>query len=210
MKLKFLLLPALSALLSTSCMANILVSFTPQGFTMGGPSPWDETAAPNTIVLLPGVELTSGLQRGDGITAGGTAEAWGGSGWEATDKESAIGNADYFTVTIAPEAGKTISLEQIQSFIFRGDNSATTYLWQYQVGSGSFVDLGSPVTVATTGIKGIPQEPVALGSISELQNVSQPVTFRMLGWGASSKGASWGFGKTTGAPVLTIEGTVAP
>lgn len=208
MKLKSLLLAGLSALFAATCPADILVGFNPQGFTMGGPSPWDETSAPNTITLLAGVELTSGLQRGEGLVGGGTAEAWGGSGWQGNDKDAAIGDADYFIVTIAPEKGKTISFEQIQSFIFRGDNSATTYLWQYQVGTGGFVDLGTPVTVSATGIKGIPQEPVALSSISELQKVSQPVTFRMLGWGAASKGSSWGFGKTTGAPVLTIEGIV--
>lgn len=208
MKLKLLLPTALSILFAAACPAEILVGFNPQGFTMGGPSPWDNMSAPNTILLAEGVELTSGLQRGDGLVAGGTAEAWGGSGWEASDAQSATGDADYFTVTIAPTPGKSISFTQIQSLIFRGDNSATTFLWQYQVGNGPFVDLGSPVTVTGATVKGLPQEPVVLSSVPALQEVSQPVTFRMLGWGAASKGASWGFGKTSGAEVLTFEGTV--
>ena len=208
MKLRAVLLPAFSILLSATCQADVLVGFNPQGFTMGGPSPWDETSAPNTITRHEGVELTSGLQRGEGITSGGTAEAWGGSGWEGTDRDSAIGDADYFTVTIAPTKGKAISFDQIQSLIFRGDNSATTYLWQYQIGDGPFVDIGTPVTVSASTVKGTPQEPTALSGIKELQDISQPVTFRMLGWGAASKGASWGFGKTSGAEVLTFEGTI--
>ena len=206
--MKPLRLLALCALLSSNCLADVLVSFNPQGFTMGGPSPWDESSAPNTITLAAGVELPSGLQRGDGIRAGGTAEAWGGAGFAVTDKEAAIGDNAFFTVTLAPTAGKSISYQQIQSLVFRGDNSATTYLWQYQIGSGPFIDLGAPVTVSASTVKGDPQNPVELNGVAELQNVSQPVTFRMLGWGASSKGSSWGFGKTTGAPVLTIEGTV--
>lgn len=175
---------------------------------MGGPSPWDETAAPNTITLAEGVELTSGLQRGEGIVAGGTAEAWGGSGWEATDQNGAIGEADYFTITVAPTAGKSLSFTQIQSLIFRGDNSASTYVWQYRVGNGPFVDIGAPTTVSASTVKGIPQDPVMLERIPDLQKVTEPVTFRMLGWGAASKGASWGFGKTNGADVLTIEGQI--
>lgn len=208
MTLKNLLPAVFLSLLSIAAHADILVSFDPQGFTMGGPSPWDQSSAPNTITLRDGMELTSGLQRGPGIRAGGTAEAWGGAGFAVTDKEAAIGDGAYFTVTLSPAAGRTVSYQQIQSLIFRGDNSATTYLWQYQVGSGPFVDLATPVTVSAATVKGTPQDPVDLGHIAELQNVSQPVTFRMLGWGATSKGSSWGFGKTSGAPVLTIEGTV--
>ncbi len=162
---------------------------------MGGPSPWDETSAPNTITRHEGVELTSGLQRGEGITGGGTAEAWGGSGWEGTDRDSAIGNADYFTVTIAPAKGKAISFDQIQSLIFRGDNSATTYLWQYQIGDGPFVDIGSAGNRLGLDGQRHPQEPTALSGIKELQNISQPVTFRMLGWGARKQRRILGFRK---------------
>ena len=197
-----------SVLLSMTCQADILVGFDPQGFTLGGPSPWDETSAPNTITLHEGVELTSGLQRGEGVASGGTSEAWGGNGWTGTDKDSALGEADYFTVTISPTKGKTVSFDQIQSLLFRGDNSATTYLWQYQIGNGPFIDIGTPVVVSASNISGIPQEPTTLSGIKDLQNVSQFVTFRMLGWGAATRSSSWGFGKTTGAPVLTIEGTL--
>ncbi len=204
---------ALALLLLTAAWtarADVLAAFTPQNFSQGGPSPWDETSAPDTITLLPGVKLAAGLQCGTGIVSGGTADAWGGSGWNGTDKDSAIADDDSFSVTIAPAEGRRLSFQQIQPIMFRGENSATTCLWQYQVGDGPFTDIGAPVTVATASVKGITLDPVILGTIPELQNVSEPVTFRMLGWGASTKGASWGFGKSTGNPVLTFEGSLSP
>jgi len=198
------------ALSSLPCMATELIGFNPQGFTKGGPSPWTQDAAPGSITLAPGVVLKSGLERGAGIAAGGTAEAWGGGGWAMQEKEAAISEQDYFTFTIAPAENKALSLQGLQAVIFRGTNSATTYLWQYQVGSADFADIGAPVTTSGESVKGTLQDTLDLSKIPALQKITQPVTFRMVGWGATTKGASWGFGKSTGQPVLSVEGSVTP
>lgn len=207
-------LPAsLIACLVLSCAvshADMLIGFTPQGFSKGGPSPWDDTTAPGSVSVAPGVVLKNGLERGAGIAPGGTSDSWGGGGWNMQEQEAAISEQDFFTFTIAPAVGKTLSLQSLQCMLFRGPNSATSFIWQYQVGSGPFADLGQAVTASADMIKGLNQDPIDLSKFAALQKVSEPVTFRMVGWGAATKGASWGFGKSAGQPVLQVEGTVSP
>lgn len=188
--------------------AETLVGFIPQGFSKGGPSPWTPEVQPGEIELAKGVRIEGGLVRGSGILAGGTADAWGGNGFDGQSKEEALSKQSWFSVTLAPEEGHTLSLQNIQATIFRAKESASTYLWQYRLGDGEFVDLGEPVIIDQNSARGIAQSPIALTSVPTLQNISQPVTLRMLGWGASKSSSSWGFGKTTGQPTLSIEGTV--
>lgn len=203
----FLLVASVAACAIWSARADSLAAFTPQGFTQGGPSPWDEAAAPGTVALAPGVELSYGLERGKGVAKGGTADAWGGNGWVATDVDSAIAAENYFSVTFAPQTGKSLSFREIQAVIFRGKQSAASYLWQYRLGAGAFSNLGEPRHLDRAALSMV-QEPLALDAISALQNVTQPVTFRLVAWGAEVKSSSWGLGRNRETPVLAFEGTV--
>lgn len=204
--MKLLLPLGLALLLPVLASAETLVGFNPQGFLKGGPSPWT-TGAEGEILLASGVELAEGLHCGGGARSGGTADAWGGAGFAAATKEESVDKEAWFAFTIAPAAGKTLSLVTLEATYFRGDNSATHYQWQYSIGGAAFQDLDEPTAFVESSIKGIPTT-LNLASIPALQNVSQPVAFRLIGWGASSNGASWGFGKSTGQPVLSIQGNV--
>lgn len=202
------LLLAASLFLPFTMQAELLAGFTPQGFTKGGPSPWEAGSDGGHIELAQGVRLETGLERAPGVRAGGTTDAWGGNGFDSANKDEAEKKQNYFSVTLVPEAGRTISYASIQFTLFRIKESASTYQWQYCIENEPCRDVGEPVTVIEASAKGLPQEPINLANVPALQNVSQPVTFRMLGWGASKPNASWGFGRSQDQPVLEIEGSV--
>lgn len=207
--MKLLSLLCLSILCPYTLFADVLVSFAPLGFTQGGPSPWADEGDSTQVQTAGGVEIIEGLQRGPGVRPGGTADAWGGNGFDGAERYDAENQGAWFLVTLAPENGRAISYSSLHAVIFRSGESASSYQWQYRPDADSdFVDLGESITLEEESMKGIEQVPIDLSTIPALQNTSEPVAFRLLGWGASGRNASWGFGKTNGQPVLWIEGSV--
>jgi hypothetical protein len=115
------------------------------------------------------------------------------------------------TFSLTPIEGYLLSLSSINPYnIRRSGTGPTTGQWQYQIGTGGFFDLGSPITWgATTTATGNPQQAINLAGISALQNLSEMVTFRVVNWDTTNSGGNWYFNSTSpGSNDLLVQGTV--
>jgi hypothetical protein len=130
------------------------------------------------------------LTKGSGFGTSGTAasNAWGGTSHTSTTSALAISNNHFATFTITAASGYKVSLNSIPAYnIRRSSSGSTTGLWQYRIGSGSFVDIGSAITWgSTTTSTGNAQSAITLSSITALQNVEAgtTITVRLLVYGA--------------------------
>ena len=162
---------------------------------------------------------TPGWTRGSGVllTAAGVAttgtpagNAWGGNGWDAYTSggagnlDSTIARGDFVSITFTVGTGATVGFSSIPAYtIRRSSTGPATGQWQYSVGtSGSFVNIGSPITWGTvTTATGNPQTAIDLSGIADLQNLGggTTVTFRIVNMGATSSGGTWYFNQGTAA-----------
>lgn len=181
------------------------------GLNNFGASPLSATTAAANLTV-------GGLTRGSGVgtTGTGAANAWGGNDFIiATPTEAAAITANEFaTVGITASTGFTVSYDNIAAYnIRRSATGPSTGQWQYQLGSGSFVDIGTDITWGgTTTAVGNTQPLINLTGISALQNVAAgtAVTFRAVTWGATSTGGTWYLNDPVGAAGndFVINGTV--
>ena len=177
-----------------------------------GPSPLPAQNASSSV-------STPGWTRGSGVllTAAGVAttgspagNAWGGNGWDAYTSggagnlDSTIARGDFVSITFTVGTGATVGFSSIPAYTIRRSSSGpATGQWQYSVGtSGSFVNIGSPITWGTvTTATGNPQTAIDLSGIADLQNLGggTTVTFRIVNMGATSSGGTWYFNQGTAA-----------
>ena len=187
-------------------------TITPGGTGNFGPSPFAATTSNANLTI-------GGLTRGPGYvisaSGAGAASAWGGTDLISTDAASAIAAGDYATFTITANAGYKVSISGIDSYnIRRSATGPTTGQWQYQIGSGAFNDIGSPITWGSvTTSTGNEQAAINLAGITGLQNIpaGTTITFRVLAWGASGTGGTWYLVNANAAATsktLTAKGTV--
>jgi hypothetical protein len=210
---KLLATLALTTLALGSANAAVLVGWDTNGLPGGsnnfGPSPFTATT------LLTDVN-SSGLIRGSGVSTSGTGalNAWGGSGWMTTsnDAADALFGQKFITFSLSATPGNALSLTQIDPYnIRRSGTGPTTGQWQYQVGAGSFVDLGAPITWGgTTTATGNLQSAIDLSTIAALQDVTDTITFRLLNWGATNVGGTWYINNFQAGDDFLIQGTVTP
>ena len=157
-----------------------------------GPSPMAATTSAAGITV-------GGLTRGVGVgsTAGtGAARAWGGNSWNGNATlDAAITAGDFITFSFTPTSGYAMSFSDVASYNVRRSNSGpTTGQWQYQVGSGTFADIGTPITWGSdTTATGNLQPTITLSGIGGLQNIAAgtSVTFRIVNWNASGSSGTW-------------------
>ncbi len=168
------------------------------------------TSDPNTTI----VGLTRGWTLGSGTSA---SYAWGGNNFSTTANTEALAIAaiDFATISLTANAEYTLSLSDIPAYNIR--HSATgpaTGIWQYQVDSQGWVDIGSAITWGSvTTSAGNPEPLISLSGISDLQNVpaGTTVTLRCVTWGATNVGGTWYFNEPTThttAPDIAVEGSV--
>ena len=173
------------------------------------------------IVTTKDANVTIGsLTRGSGLVIlspnTGAASAWGSNNFTVSGTlDGEITANKYFYFTITTNTGFKVSLSGIAAYNIRKSSSGpTTGQWQYQLGSGSFVNIGSAITWGTvTTASGNPQPAIDLSGISDLQNVfaNTTITFRLVCYGATSSGGTnylKDLGNST-ANDLIINGTVA-
>lgn len=115
---------------------------------------------------------TSGWTRGSGVllTAAGVAttgspagNAWGGNGWDAYTTggagnfDSTVSRGDFVTIAFTVASGATVSFTSIPAHnIRRSSTGPSSGQWQYSLGaSGTFVNIGSPITWGVTTGTGI-------------------------------------------------------
>jgi hypothetical protein len=165
----------------------------------------------------------SNLTRGVGAPGtNGNSNGFSAAMTVSVSDADAVANNTYYEFSLKPKSGATASLSVISANLRAQTYSARTYQWKYSINGGSFINIGSPVTVAAEEINvnnGVLQSPVDLTGIPDLQNVSSSatVTFRLYAWGGSTPAVdasdktyvNFGFGKSTASvPSLTVGGTV--
>ncbi len=206
-------LVALAFCMASEVRAAVIVAWDFNGLPGGtnnfGPSPFAVTTQDSSVTSV-------GLTRGSGVTtsATGATNGWGGNGFASIDLASAISVGDFVTFAISPTSGNAISFENIAAYnIRRSDAGPTTGQWQYQIGSGSFVNIGSAITWGSNTVAaGNAQGAIDLTGITALQNVTETVTFRIVNWGVGGTG-NWylnNFGTAVSGYDLALNGTVNP
>lgn len=185
----------------------------PGGVGNSGPSPFTATMSDSNLNI-------GGLTRGSGITNptgsnSGAASAWGGVDTNSTSATNAVTNNDFATFSVTANTGYKVSITSIEKYnVRRSSTGSTAGQWQYQIGSGSFVNIGSAINWgSTTTSAGNEQPAIDLSGIADLQNVpaGTTVTFRVLAYGASSATGTWylvnGNSSAT-TKTLTVKGIV--
>lgn len=191
------------------CQAALLVGWDMNGLSSYGPSPFVPSTTAENLTA-------GGLTRGSGFTLSGTSagNAWGGNGLNTSSQASAIAANDIATFSITASVGFVLSISDIASFnVRRSSSGPTTGLWQYQVGSGSFADIGTAVTWGSvTSAAGNPQSMINLSGISALQNIESgtTVTFRVVNWGATDTGGNWYLNNFQVGNDFVLNGSITP
>jgi hypothetical protein len=210
----------LLSLIALLCIATQLTwGQTIAAWTFSNVTPdWGPSPAPPTVTGS-GVTVV-GLTRGSGITIANTAAsaAWGGNGFHdgvlqtSQTANGAITLGNYFTFTITPTAGNTLSLSGIGAYnVRRSSSGPTQFKWQYSLDGTSFTDIGGDITTGTNVAQaGNTQPAITLSGISALQNVPSgtTVTFRIVMWNCSGQTGNFYFNSASTDPTLTISGTI--
>jgi hypothetical protein len=203
-------------ILAAPARAEIIAGFDFSAISSGGN--WGNS--PLTPITSDSNATIVGLTRGWTVGSGTSASyAWGGNNFSitATTEAAAIAASDFATISLTANPGYTLSLSDIPAYNIR--HSATgpsTGIWQYQVDTQGWVDIGSAITWGSvTTSAGNPEPLISLSGISALQNVPSgtAVTLRCVTWGATNVGGTWYFNEPTShttAPDLAVEGTVTP
>jgi fibronectin-binding autotransporter adhesin len=154
-----------------------------------------------------------GLTLGSGITTSSTADTFGGTNWtQGGGAATTATNNDFISLTLTANAGYTISLNGISAYnIRRSSTGPNSFLWQYQLGSSAWTDIGSTLTVSGTTSGGNTQSAITLNGISALQSVSSSSTIglRLLGWGATGTSGTGFLNQFQSGDDFIITGSVA-
>ncbi|MBM4012831.1 MAG: hypothetical protein FJ286_15945, partial [Planctomycetes bacterium] len=186
-----------------------------------GPSPFaaSTTASNLTVVGLTRGPAVSGYTTGTYTAA---SRAWGGNNWwnsgTASDSlQSAIDRGAYITFGFSVADGYSLSFSDVAAYNVRRSSSGPSLgQWQYQIGSGTFVDIGSQITWgSTTTAPGNTQPTIALSGIGGLQSVpaGTSVTFRIVNYNSGTAGSvagTWYLNDPSGATTndFIINGSV--
>ena len=173
----------------------------PGGAGNWGPSPMTPTTMAANLT-------TVGLTRGPGVSTGtagasssAAARAWGGNTWwggtsSPDSLDNAITRGAFVTFSLTASEGYALSFSDVAPYNVRRSASGPTLgQWQYQIGSGSFANIGTTITWGgTTTGGGNGQSTIALSGISALQNVAagSTVTFRIVNFNSGTAGSTTG------------------
>jgi hypothetical protein len=171
--------------------------------------------------MASGVVMPTGLTRGPGVVMQSLVRSFSSVQWgDAANsfaayatKEDAVAGGDYLFFTLAPAEGLSLSFEGLDVKIRRAASAPGNFGWQYQVGIGDFVDAGSEMSYTGTETNGAFLPQVTLSDIGDLQEVTEPVTFRLVAWGAGHETASLAVGRSSSSvneDVLIVSGAVIP
>jgi DNA/RNA endonuclease G (NUC1) len=177
----------------------------------GGASNFGASPMPATTIV-PNLTV-AGLTRGSGVSITGTAamRAWGGVGFIAASEAAAITANQFVSFGGAVNNGYTVSFNSISTFNYRRSSTGpASGVLQYQVGSGTFIDI-VPLSYPTNTSSGASLNPINLSGISALQNVGAGtnVTFRIINYGGGSAGTWYIFDVSKSTDLdLAIQGSI--
>ena len=193
--------------------ADVLANWSFSGINSSGNNPSPGKLAPSATAA----NITVGnLSLGSGVTipSSNAGNSFGGSVWGGvgnTSESTAVADGAFETFTFTASSGFAESFSSISAYNVRRSNTGPANgIWQYEIGGGSFVDIGSSIGWGSnTAAAGNAQSAITLSGISDLQNVpaGTTVTFRVANWPGSS-GGTWYFNGGGTNPNLTINGTV--
>jgi hypothetical protein len=106
---------------------------------------------------------------------------------EAPDEATAVSNNKFFSLTITPDNGQQISLNSLAFDNYRdASSSAKSFVLRTDAGGDNFTtDIGGVTSLATTTATWTPLTS-DLSGVSSLQNLMQPVTFRLYFFGGTN------------------------
>ncbi|MEI6752953.1 MAG: FISUMP domain-containing protein [Paludibacter sp.] len=157
------------------------------------------------------------LTRGSGfgtLSGAGVVGAWGSANYTVSGTLAGEITANkFFSFTITPNAGFKVSLSGISAYNIRKSSTGpTTGQWQYQIGSGTFQNIGNAITWGSnTTATGNAQTAIDLSTIPDLQNVTSVITLRLVNYGATNVGGTCyikDLGNTTGNDLI-VNGAVS-
>jgi hypothetical protein len=148
------------------------------------------------------------------ITPGSNGNRFGGSNWFNTGNTSggntlaeAVAGNDYIQFVVTPNAGFSFTPT---SFVFKWDRSSTgpSNATLRSSADGFTSDLGSVTSMVSGGTATTTDRTI---TITGLNNISVPTTFRLYGYGASATTGTGGLDCATGAtaPNVVLNGTTA-
>jgi len=133
------------------------------------------------------------LTKGSGMGTSGTAasRAWGGTSWNSASVATGVTAGAYFTFTVTANSGYTFSATACTLIYRRSTSGPQHAMLQYQLGSGSFVDVDT-LSFPSSSSSGATSTK-SLSSVSALQNVASgtTVTFRVVPYGASASNGTF-------------------
>ncbi|WP_199119581.1 T9SS type A sorting domain-containing protein [Pedobacter sp. ASV28] len=169
------------------------------------------TGAASPIINHANLEAAA-LNRGAGLTAGSFNHSYFSTYNAAiADKAAAISNGAFYSFSVKAKNDYKVSLAALNAKVRRNTTGPKKILWQYSVDGTNYTDLGTEVDLGTTS-DGEVQAPIDLSGIAALQNVpfTTTITFRLLGWDASS-GGGFAIGRITNGVAgnsLLVDGVV--
>lgn len=135
------------------------------------------TANPYTAgqTVVPNITV-SGIGRGSGITGANTNNRYNATGWNV----GALSNTRYFEFTLTPSAGYAI---KFTGFEYEGQKSGSgPENFAFRSSLDNFAaNIGTATAAGTT---------ISLAAAT-YQNITQPITFRIYAWGATSGGGTF-------------------
>lgn len=177
--------------------------------------PIDNGYAPTTLAA----EMTStqGLTRGSGLSTVSLARAFSSGQWVVSSQDDAISGNKFITFSLTPTPGNAVSYTTLDYKVRRSSTGANAFIWQYQIGAGTFTNIETATSYIGTEGDGFFFAD-DLSAIVALQNVTDTITFRFVGWGGAQDAGTLAFGRLTtagagGLPglesnTLAISGTV--
>jgi hypothetical protein len=179
--------------------------FNGSNSSVSNPDPADSVSANVTV---------GGLTLGSGLNSLLTANTFGGTGFTVNGTQSsAVTGGDFVSFSLQAESGFTLSLNNIAAYnVRRSGSGPTTGIWQYQIGSGTWTDIGSEITWgAVITVSGNSQASIDLSGISNLQNVGagNSIGLRIVSWGATSPSGNWALNQFQTGNDFIVNGSVA-
>jgi len=146
------------------------------------------------------------LGLGDGVTPSGTASTFGGSSFNTTSLASAIDTNDYISFTLTSKTGYSINISSIS--FNSGVGTAVTNFNGALMSSATGFSVNNTLHTYSFSTAGAPNQSITLSSITNLQNISGTIEFRLYGWRDTSGTSTFGIRNLSGND-LVINGTTS-
>ena len=194
------LLPVLVVLALASSLSAQVVTIASWDFELGSPLVTPDSTAS-------GVQVTDLGMTGLGNPyAGANPDIYGWDGWSTANS---LDSSQYLSFTVTPDPGTFMNLTTLDMYWFRdGGGSGGPRRYQIYASTG-FVGtaISKQATIGNSATNGLLS--FDLSSETSMQNLTDPVEFRIYGWRAGSVNGFGGIGGQSGNDLI-LQGEVIP